>query len=334
MATTHPLGITLGVLASVLWALSSLFATRAVRSFGSLYYNCLRLLAGTSLLALIAFGLGDLRTPSLEHLAIIAGSSLLGLTIGDLLLFRGFAVLGPRRATLIFMLNIPMTGVIGLFFLGEQFSWQQVFGTALAIAGVALATAVRPTTPPLQNPLDSDLPPQVSNPAPQSCADKTSRARLDDLQGTMRSGILTCLLAALCQAIGLVMLRPIAAENIYSMPQLSMMRFGVAAIFAVIMLQHREKGTGNAGLGPILRADKTIVLSVAGAVLSGSVLGFICYTGALAYLPAAMAALVTSLSPIFVLPMLVVYARQWPPLRAWAGACVGCMGIAMTVFPF
>ena len=320
-------GVVLGLLASMLWALSSLLATRAVRCFGSLYYNCLRLLAGTVLLGLVALVSGGMTWPSATDLAWIGGSAVVGLTIGDLLLFQGFSLLGPRRAQLVFMLNIPMTAALGYMLFGEQTSWLQAAGTGLALVGIVMATAIGPS------------PTSVAKPTPDKAStgpadtDRSSRHHVDAVQGSLAAGWAACLLAALCQAIGLVMLKPVAAEQSYSMPQFAFMRFGVAALFAVLMLWHRDRGRQGTGLGRLLQADPAILWSALGAVVTGSVIGFICFMGAIMHLPSGMAALLTSLSPIFVLPMLVVYARQTPPLRAWAGALIGCAGIYLTLSP-
>jgi drug/metabolite transporter (DMT)-like permease len=311
-------GVVLGLLASMLWALSSLLATRAVRCFGSLYYNCLRLLAGTVLLGLVALVSGGMTWPSATDLAWIGGSAVVGLTIGDLLLFQGFSLLGPRRAQLVFMLNIPMTAALGYMLFGEQTSWLQAAGTGLALVGIVMATAIGPSAASVGTPTDND---------------RSSRRHVDAVQGSLAAGWAACLLAALCQAIGLVMLKPVAAEQSYSMPQFAFMRFGVAALFAVLMLWHRDRGRQGTGLVRLLQADRAILWSSLGAVVTGSVIGFICFMGAIMHLPSGMAALLTSLSPIFVLPMLVVYARQTPPLRAWAGALIGCAGIYMTLSP-
>lgn len=327
------LGASLGLLASVLWAMSSLLATRAVRYFGSMYYNCLRLLAGTVLLACVAVSVGSLHMPSARHAVLIAGSSIIGLTLGDLLLFRGFGILGPRRATLVFMLNIPMTAALGFVLFGERLTWQQGVGTLLALLGMVLATAVGRSTPGSGAVTKDDTTEGAVQDIAKTLASKTDRRSLDDMQGPFVLGVIACLLAALCQSIGLVMLKPIAAENPYSMPQFAMMRFGVAALFALMLLWQRDRQTFAQGLDTIRRADRIILLSALGAVILGSVLGFICYMGAIVYLPAAMAALLTSLSPLFVLPMLVVYARQVPPLHAWTGALLGCAGIWLTLAP-
>jgi drug/metabolite transporter (DMT)-like permease len=311
------MGVLYALLASFFWALSSLLATRAIRFFGPMYYNCLRLSFGSILLGLVALAVGGLAIPTTQDFMLIAASAVIGLTFGDLLLFRGFGILGARRAALVFMLNIPITALLGYWIFEEQLSLRQIAGAGLAMVGISMATIVRQDS--------KTLPTE-----PSTGHQRSARGAVDDLHGSLHLGVAACLLAALCQALGLLLLKPVLASERYSMPQFAMMRFAVAGVFA-LTLYHVRGGQRRPWLQELRQAAPGVLPSACGSILFGSVLGFVCYIGGISKLPASLAALLTSLSSIFVLPMLVVYAKQTPPLLAWLGAVIGLVGVYLTL---
>ena len=130
------------ILTSAFWAISSLFATRSIRTIGAPLYNCLRLICGGAVIALIALLTGPVVMPSLRDSLYLLGSSVIGLTLGDLLLFHGFSILGARRSTLIFMLNIPITAALGIALFQEQLTTRQLLGSLIGLVGISIATLV------------------------------------------------------------------------------------------------------------------------------------------------------------------------------------------------
>ena len=66
-------------------------------------------------------------------------SGLIGIFLGNSLLFTAVGRLGPRRAGVLFALNAPIAALLGWLVLGETLSAAAVAGIALTAAGVALA---------------------------------------------------------------------------------------------------------------------------------------------------------------------------------------------------
>jgi drug/metabolite transporter (DMT)-like permease len=308
------------ILTSAFWAISSLFATRSIRSIGAPLYNCLRLICGGVVIALIALLTGPVVMPSLRDSLYLLGSSVVGLTLGDLLLFHGFSILGARRSTLIFMLNIPITAALGVALFQEELTQKQLLGSVIGLVGISIATLV--------------------NSSKSQSADQTSeRHQVDELQGKLWRGISFCLLAAFCQSCGLLLLKPVLMEQRYSIPQVAMMRFATAAVFATA-LYLRAIPRSSPAIGcldfvghELAKMSRSTVANTAAAIVLGGVIGFILYVTGISKTPASLAALFTSLSPLFVLPFLFFYTGKLPPLAAWAGAAIGLTGVYLCLVP-
>jgi drug/metabolite transporter (DMT)-like permease len=311
------------ILTSAFWAISSLFATRSIRSIGAPLYNCLRLICGGVVIGLIAVLTGPLVMPALRDSLYLLGSSIIGLTLGDLLLFHGFSILGARRSTLIFMLNIPITAALGIALFQEELTTRQLLGSVIGLVGICIATL-------------------VNSPRSVAANPSSERHQVDEIRGKLWHGISFCLLAAFCQSCGLLLLKPVLMEQRYSIPQVAMMRFALAAFFAsalylnAIPLSARGvQGTGRFAFveQELAKMSRSTVANTAAAIVLGGVIGFILYVTGISKTPASLAALFTSLSPLFVLPFLFLYTGKLPPPAAWAGAAIGLTGVYLCLVP-
>jgi drug/metabolite transporter (DMT)-like permease len=294
-------GIFLCILCSLLWSISSLFATQAIRSIGAQIYNCLRLTLGSLLLLLVFLVQGTWVSPSFNHWILLGISSFVGLSAGDLLLFRGFSILGARRANLIFMSNIPLTGVLAFFWFGETLDFTELLGGGITLTGIAIATTAQTNS-------------------------QGARTQVDMVQGGAKKGVMLCLAAALCQSTGLLTLKPIFQSQQYDIIQIAPIRFimgGAVTLTMACASGKLKEIPKNIGMKPWTNATL--------ATLLGGVLGFLCYVAGISKVPASYGALLTSLSSLFLLPILVVFNQKWPPLQAWIGAILGILGVYLFV---
>jgi drug/metabolite transporter (DMT)-like permease len=87
---------------------------------------------------------------------ILGVSGLLGFTFGDFLLFRSYLYLGARLSSVMMALAPPMTAFIGWIVLGETLSGRALLGMGLTVAGVswAILEGHRPANPPAESPAD------------------------------------------------------------------------------------------------------------------------------------------------------------------------------------
>ncbi len=64
-------------------------------------------------------------------------SGLVGIVIGDLLLFEAFVLIGSRISMLIYASVPPLSGIMAYVFLGEKMTPIQIVGMTLTLAGIA-----------------------------------------------------------------------------------------------------------------------------------------------------------------------------------------------------
>jgi len=129
---------------AVCWTLSALFFEKAGRRIGSLSVNIIRLMwafifLGTTLLITKGSFLPVGATP--EQWFWLGLSGVVGLFLGDLLLFKSYLIIGSRTSTLI-MSSVPViTATIGWIFLQEVLSVKSIIAIVVSISGIIIAIA-------------------------------------------------------------------------------------------------------------------------------------------------------------------------------------------------
>jgi drug/metabolite transporter (DMT)-like permease len=134
---------------AVCWVVTAICFERAGKRIGSLSLNLIRLvlaLVPLSLWGLLSRGHALPLDADATAWGWLSLSSLIGLVIGDLCLFRSFVLIGPRLATLI-MASVPVfTAAFGFVFLDEVLGLRELAGIGLTVAGIGWAVARRPMT--------------------------------------------------------------------------------------------------------------------------------------------------------------------------------------------
>lgn len=132
--------------AAALWAFTALAIEGAVRRIGSLTVNLIRLVFAFGFLCLGAwlFRGQSLPVDATRHAWIwLSVSGLVGFTFGDLCLYRAFAVLGSRLSTLMMSLVPPLTALIAWLALGETLTPRDLLGMTLTVGGITWAVLER-----------------------------------------------------------------------------------------------------------------------------------------------------------------------------------------------
>lgn len=121
------------------WSVCSLAFTAAGRRIGAMAVNQLRIPIAILLLASahrILFGSFWPADISRQQATLLAVSGVLGLTLGDLCLFRCFVLIGPRLGTLLMTIAPVLTALLAWPILHERLSPSAAAGIALTIAGI------------------------------------------------------------------------------------------------------------------------------------------------------------------------------------------------------
>ena len=100
--------------AALCWAVASLVSADVTRTIGGLAFNRLRLFFVSIMLITYTFYINTWDTISIDYLTIIIISGIVGIFLGDTLLFIALQKIGPRRNNILFSLAAPFTVVINL----------------------------------------------------------------------------------------------------------------------------------------------------------------------------------------------------------------------------
>ncbi|WP_109445471.1 DMT family transporter [Azospirillum sp. TSH64] len=308
--------------AALCWAAGGLIAIGPVRVLGSIAFNRVRLTIVAAALLVATTLLGGWQTLDTGAALTLALSGLLGIVVGDMALFWSLSRLGPRRNVVIYAANAPLTALLAYALLGEALGPWTVLGVALVTLGVMLAVALR----------------------------SGSTHSWEAIQGNLLAGVSVCLLAAVGQAAGSIIAKPVMAAGADPIASAAVRVTTAALMFTAIgMLSTvragvragvREGARGGAavagagGLGGLLvprGLTPKLMLQIAGNGLLGVGLGMTLLLVGLAHGNAGVVATLSALSPVLILPMMWLLTGQRPSLGAWAGAAVAVAGVALIV---
>lgn len=296
--TNLPLAELAALAAAACWAIAPIMGVDTTRRIGAIPFNRWRMVMMTFLLLVItspkyeAWLAFDLR-----QMGILFLSGLIGIFIGDSALFFGLARLGPRRSSVIFSTHAPMTVLFGLLFLSEILNIWQLFGILLVFFGVAISILYG--------------------------KNRNELHQWEATHGSLWIGVGVMLIAALGQAIGAVIARPVMAEN----PDLliaSTIRIAAAAFCYLLIVPFRFKA--NIPKEPLRIID---IRRIATGGIVGMVLGMTFYLYALIHAGAGIVSILSSTAPVLILPFLWMTMRRKPVAMAWVGAFLATIGVVL-----
>jgi len=127
--------------AAFLWALSSILFSFSGKQIGSSSLNRIRLSFAFLFLIIthtLVYGTPIPFNATYEQWMWLGLSSIIGLVVGDLLLFQSFIMVGPRLAMLVMAVSPVISALFAWIFLGEILSILQISGVILTIGGIAV----------------------------------------------------------------------------------------------------------------------------------------------------------------------------------------------------
>lgn len=279
--------------AAFIWAISTMIYARTGGRMPAMLLNLIKGSVAVGFLVLTVLILGD-APPELEtrHWLWLAGSGLVGISIGDSAYFASIRRIGPAQTLLVESIAPPLTGLLAFFFLHESigpWAWTGVFLTMGGILWVV--TEHRPK----------------------------ERIHLP--------GLGFAALAALCQAAGMVMSREVMINTPITSLWAALVRLTSATLALWVFLPlvrpdilRREvwRGMGAAGTWALFAV----------AVFLGTFLGIWLQQTALKLTSAAIAQTLVSVSPLFALG-LARLGGQKISRRSLTGSIAALAGIAL-----
>lgn len=287
------------LITAFLWAGTSIFFTFAGKQIGSQSLNRIRLTFAVVLLSITHWFLMGTPFPadaSPERWLWLGLSGLIGLVIGDALLFRSFILIGHRIAMLIMSLVPAISTLFAWLLLGETLLPAQLIGIALTIFGVVLVV--------------------------------TDRKNKSGTQINLKEHWLGLLLAfggAIGQAIGLIYAKKGLVDN-YSALSGVLIRM-ISAMLIVWILALFSKQVKRTFIQ--LKNHPDAIKFIAAGAFSGPFLGVWLSLIAVQSAKVGIASTLMALTPIFHLPIGKYILKEKITIQAIAGTLAAMVGIAI-----
>jgi drug/metabolite transporter (DMT)-like permease len=283
--------------AAFCWAFTGVITAGPALHLGALAFTRIRMTMVLAMLALWVGYTGGWRSIGGDVLLPLIASGIIGIFVGDSVLFATMNRMGPRRTSILFSLNAPLAVVLGWLLLGEKLETREMAGIALAFGGVLLAILFGKR--------------------------KSQLHTWEEVKGPLWIGIALGLIAALAQAGGSLIARPIMATGIDPAAG-SLVRVATSVVcFYLAMLAP----------GGHLRAKREMTLRIAGVTaFSGFLAMAVGMTLVLFALRGGQVGIVSTLSattPALILPLLWIKTGEAPAPAAWLGAALVIAGSAL-----
>ena len=287
----------LALLAAFSWAISSLISADITRILGGIGFNRLRLIFVSIMLLSYATFQKTWDTINIEYLNVIIVSGVIGIFLGDTLLFMALKRIGPRRNNILFSLAAPFTVILNILALQQKMSLIEITGCILVFIGVVVAISYGNS--------------------------KNNNHRWELIEGSIKIGILFGILAALCQSIGLIMMKPILDQGADPIASAAI-RCTISALLLSLTYISKSNLIGS----NINFTTSTILKTIISGFL-GMALGMSLLLIALQKADAGIVATLSSTSPIMILFLLWIITKKIPSIGAWIGTIIAIIGTGL-----
>jgi drug/metabolite transporter (DMT)-like permease len=278
------------------WTITALAFESAGKRVGSLSLNLIRLFIGFAFLTVFVslYRGAALPLDAAPHQWVwLSLSGVIGFTIGDYLLFKGFILIGSRVSMLLMALVPPLTALIGWAVMGERLSPANFLGMAMVVGGICSVVLRR-------------------------SADQKQVRFSRPLRG-----VLAAFGGAVGQAVGLVMSKyGMQDYDAFAATQIRIIA-GVAGFMVVISVMRLWPRVGSA-----LRDKKAMAVMSLGS-LFGPFLGVSFSLLAVKHTATGIAATIMAIVPVLIIAPSVVLFKEKVTLREIAGAMVAVAGVAV-----
>lgn len=237
-------------------------------------------------------------------------SGFIGLALGDGLLFQAFVMIGPRLSMLVFSLSPVLGAILAWLFLGENLSAQDILGIFITVGGIILVVTER-----TKKPTDED-----TEEKPKNAIDENPRNYI--------YGILFALGGALGQAGGQVLAK-IGLANDFPTFSALLIRIIVATtvIWALTIAQKEVMSSYHN-----LKANPRTIGMLVFATILGPILGVWLSLVAIQNSPIGIATTLSSLTPIFLIPIAYFVFGDKVTKQAIIGTLIAVGGSTLLFF--
>lgn len=289
----------LALAAAFLWAIASLMSVKPAQHLGSFAYSRWRMGCTAVMLSSMAWFTGGWNSVEASLVTPMMLSGLIGIFIGDTALFACLNRMGPRQAGLLFSCHAVFSAILGYFLFSESMTSGELIGSALVFSGVLTAIFFG--------------------------RKGQSQNQLEAIKGTVWIGVALGITAAICQALGGIIAKPVMQTNI---DPVAASAIRMITAFVAHSLFRLTGAKLSRAIKPMNGQIFTIT-AVNGFLAMAVGMTLILY--ALQEGNVGMVALLSSTTPIMLLPILWFYTKQRPNAYAWVGAIVAVIGTGILV---
>jgi drug/metabolite transporter (DMT)-like permease len=285
--------------AAFCWALTGFISSGPSKYLGSMAFTRWRMLLVALMLWPIVLVLGSWQTLQVSQLGVLALSGLIGIFVGDTALFGALNRLGPRRTSVVFATHALFSALLGSVFLGERIGLQAGLGGILVVGGVMIAVMFG--------------------------KHKDDDHDWETLGGAWKTGVALALLAALCQAVGSLIAKPVMAQGVDPVAATTV------RVTATCLAQFALLWSGFAAAKAQQAANAAVLRQVALSGFIGMGIGMSMVLMALKHGDVGTVGILSSVTPVLVLPVLWVLLGRAPARGAWAGSLLTVAGTVMVL---
>ena len=279
------------------WAVAGFISAGPAQHLGAIAFNRVRLSFVFALLSLFAWFSGGWASIDASVFWPLILSGFVGVFLGDTALFLTLNRMGPRRTAILFGTNAPMAALLGWWWLGEALPVQSVVGILLTVSGVVLAVIFGKRQSQLH--------------------------QWEQVRGAIWVGVLLGLAAALSQAVGSLLARPVMLAGADPVAA-SAVRVGVGAMGLTVLMSLPVQAFKRRGDYSASILSKVALTGVLGMGIGMTLLLFALRGGEV-----GIVSTLSSTSPVIQLPLLWWLTRECPAITAWVGAGLVIIGTAL-----
>lgn len=280
------------------WAFSAILGATPSRQLGSFGFTRIRLSVLSLLLGGIALANGSWLAFGSQQLLLLAASSLTGIFLGDTLMFAAMNRIGPRRTGLLFATHSVFSVSLGVLLLSETLSANAAIGSVLVFAGVLCAIAF---------------------------GRRGAASHHWEHASGLKWGVLLGLGAALCQALGTLLAKPVMSTGVDPVAANGLRIAVSCGAHWLLWASGNRHARLQSPLAPRL-FGQTVLNGLIGQGV-GMTLVMLALQGG----NVATVGMLSAMTPVLILPMLWVVMGQRPPALAWLGAAASVAGSMLIV---
>lgn len=290
------IGYAAALSAALCWSVGGMIAVTPVNRLGPIGFNRIRMPLVFIMLSSMASFTNGWAKIDYSLIWYIFFSSIFGIFLGDSALFYTLNKMGPRRTSILFATNAPMTAIISFAVFGEKLSLPQIIGCSIILLGVFLAIVYGTTA--------------------------NQHHKWEQVRGSALVGVLFGLIAAFCQASGAIIIKPVMEQGADPIA-ISAIRVGISSVFLISYgWIRRDQLNGHKRAKPTLG----LVAWIACSGFIGMALGMTLLLFGLAKDEAGIITTLSATSPVMMLPLLWIKTRERPSAGSWFGAILTAIG--------